>query len=129
MIQSISRSSVRSGNDITKRLSNVGRFSILRCNNTLAATDNNILIQHVPSLPFLGSIIPHHSGLDFSDMLNMFTNARNKYGDFYTIGIPNLGAGLYGTLHIVQDPLEMMKVLRSEDKYPTSSVQNNWSFK
>ncbi len=128
MIQPISRISVGSGN-LRNRLSNVGRISILRCNSSVASTDSIIPIQHVPSLPLLGSVIPHHSGIDFSDMLNVFTNARKKYGDFYTIGIPNLGAGVYGTVHIVQDPQEMMKVLRAEGKYPWSSVQNNWSFK
>ena len=127
-MQSINRSTIRTG-ILRNSLINFGRTVTLRCNSTLAAPDNNIPLQHVPSLPLLGSTIPFHSGMDFLDLHNLFSNARKKYGDFYTIGIPNLGTGLYGTLHIVQDPQEMMKVLRAEGKYPTSSVQNIWSFK
>jgi hypothetical protein len=37
----------------------------------------------------------------------MWLECRKKYGDFYTIGFPTIGAGLYGTLHVVNDPQEM----------------------
>lgn len=37
-----------------------------------------------------------------------------------------MGAGSHGTTHVLQDPYEMMKVLRSEGKFPSSIVTNQW---
>jgi hypothetical protein len=80
-----------------------------------------LTLKHVPSLPFLGSMIPQHSGikLDLANHSDTWRTCRQKYGDFYTIG----------TLHVVNDPLEMQKVLRSEGKFPTSSVMDLWTFR
>jgi Cytochrome P450 len=89
-------------------------------------------LKHVPALPLVGSLISQHSGItfDYTDPSGMWLQCREKgYGDFYTIGFPNLGAGLYGTLHILNDPMEMQKVLRAEGKFPTSGVMDLWSFR
>jgi hypothetical protein len=95
------------------------------------ATTNFVPLQHVPSLPFVGSLIPQHSGIAMElegDATKVWVECRRRFGDFYTIGIPGIGAGLHGTLYMVQDPHEMAKVIRSEGKYPTSSVQDLWPF-
>lgn len=88
-------------------------------------------LKHVPALPFLGSLLQPYSGItiDLTNPSGTWLECRKKYGDFYTIGIPNIGAGIYGTLHIVNDPHEMQKVLRSEGKFPTSSVMDLWTFR
>jgi len=39
---------------------------------------------------------------------------QRRFGDFYRMGMPGLGAGLHGHLHILQDPKEMVKLLRRE---------------
>jgi len=72
-----------------------------------------------------------YSGITFDpdNIIGIWPEIRKKFGDFYTIGLPGPGTGIHGTVHVLQDPNEMMKVLRSEGKYPTSSVQDLWSFK
>jgi hypothetical protein len=85
-----------------------------------------IELKRIPSLPFIGSLVHQYSGIpkmDTKTTFDFWPELRRRYGDFYSIGIPGLGAGRHGTLHIVQDPVEMMKVLRSEGKFPTSVVE------
>ena len=79
----------------------------------------------------VGSSISAYSGVpfDFDNLFATWTVARQKFGDFYTIGMPGRGSDIFGTVHIVQDPRAMMKVLRAEGKYPSSSVQDLWTFK
>jgi hypothetical protein len=91
---------------------------------------NYVPLKHIPSLPFVGSMIPQYSGItmELDDATNVWIECRKKFGDFYTIGIPGIGAGVHGTLYMVQDPHEMAKVIRVEGKYPTSSVQDLWPF-
>jgi cytochrome P450 len=103
------------------------------CNKrTLTTAKEKIELKHIPSLPFLGSLVSSQSGIkiDLNDYYSIWPRARKKFGDFYTIGLPGgLGAGINGTVHIVHEPAEMMKVLRAEGKYPTSPVQDMWSLK
>jgi hypothetical protein len=51
------------------------------------------------------------------------------YGTFYTMGIPGIGAGINQTVYIVQDPQEMMKVLKAEGKYPSGAAQTAWALR
>ncbi|KAL7543730.1 hypothetical protein ACHAWF_007447, partial [Thalassiosira exigua] len=84
----------------------------------------------VPTLPLFGSTIPQYSntpvmadGRDYK----FWVEARKQFGDFYTFGIPGFGNGLHGTTHILTDPKEMAKVIRSEGKYPSGVVQRQWA--
>ena len=89
-------------------------------------------LTHVPSLPFLGSTVPKYSGIPQMGNGNDFTfwvETRKKFGDFYTIGLPGFGNGLHGTAHVITDPKEMAKVIRSEGKYPSGIVQQQWVLK
>ena len=110
----------------------LGQIITVGRKSTLAAVpkEDKIKLKHVPSLPLLGSSISSFSGInvDINNLFAIWPDARKKFGDFYTIGLPGRGEGINGTLYIVQDPKEMMKVLRVEGKYPTSVVQDLWSF-
>lgn len=85
-------------------------------------------LEHVPSLPFVGSTIQRYSGTPpmSGNNFNYWLGLRRKFGDFYTVGLPGFGNGLHGTAHILTDPYEMAKVIRSEGKYPSGVVQKNW---
>jgi cytochrome P450 len=102
---------------------------------TSALTSNEFAerpqLRHVPSLPFVGSIIKQYSGVPGFEPEHAFDNwpkMTKQFGDFYTIGLPGIGSGSHGTIHILQDPTEMMRVLRSEGKFPSSIVTNQWPF-
>ena len=101
-------------------------------NNNTKKKTKHVKLNHIPSLPFLGSTISSYSGIkfDFNDLFAVWPAARKKFGEFYTIGIPGRGSDINGTVHIIQDPQEMMKVLHAEGKYPTSSsAQGLWTFR
>lgn len=51
---------------------------------------------------------------------------HDRYGSFYSLGFPGLGKGLHGTLYVLDDPHEMLKVLKMEGKYPSGIIQNQW---
>jgi CMP-N-acetylneuraminic acid synthetase len=52
-----------------------------------------------------------------------------RFGDFYTIGMPGIGAGINQTIHVISDPYEMMKVLKSEGKFPSGAAQSAWGIR
>jgi len=55
---------------------------------------------------------------------------RNRYGDFYTMGIPSISsADAFGTVYVLTDPKEMMKVLRLEGSYPKGSIESQWALR
>lgn len=101
-----------------------------RSKSVSSSAVNQVKLNHIPSLPIFGSFLGSISGIniDQTKIMEIWPQCRQKYGDFYTIGLPGRGSDIYGTVYIVQDPKEMMKVLRVEGKYPTSSVQDLWSF-
>lgn len=82
-------------------------------------------LKHIPKLPFLGSMVPPHSGVDPLDLSNPYQHhpkLRNKFGDFYSIGIPGIGKGVNQAVHVLTDPNEMLKVLRKEGNYPHGGI-------
>ena len=100
--------------------------------NSSTTKAHHPLLTHVPSLPFVGSTIPSYSGIPQMGAGNDFdfwVKVRKKFGEFYTIGMPGFGNGLHGTTHVVTDPKEMAKVIRSEGKYPSGIVQQQWVLK
>lgn len=106
--------------------------ALLRDKSTLApAEERTIHLKHVPSLPILGSTISQWSGVkfDYNNLLDLWPKLRKKFGDFYTVGLPGRGVGITQTVYVIQEPKEMMKVLRSEGKYPTSFVEKLWFIK
>lgn len=120
----------RSTSSMASSSSSTSANDVEKDNTTGSTTNDFVPLKHVPSLPVVGSMIKQHSGIsmDLNDGAGVWIECRKKFGDFYTIGIPGIGAGTHGTLYVVQDPHEMAKVIRSEGKYPTSSVQDLWPF-
>jgi hypothetical protein len=112
--------------------------SSFRFQSTSAAVNDDVIppmkhppLKHIPAYPLVGSMIHQLSGIPPFDPAHSFEfwpQLTKDYGDFYTIGIPGIGEGSNGKLHILQDPYEMMKVLRSEGKFPSSVVENQWPF-
>mmetsp|Transcript_9863 Transcript_9863/g.14610 ORF Transcript_9863/g.14610 Transcript_9863/m.14610 type:complete len:563 (+) Transcript_9863:59-1747(+) len=96
----------------------------------VATNTNEPQLNIVPSLPFVGSTIRQHSGIP-SEMgegkeFKFWMNMREKYGDFYRLGIPGFGVGSHGLAHVVTCPHEFAKVIRSEGKYPSGVLQIQW---
>ena len=89
-------------------------------------------LNHCPSLPFIGSTVPQYSNapeMDMSKSFDYFPAMTKKFGQFYTMGIPGIGSGVNQTVYIVQDPQEMMKVLRSEGQFPSGAAQSAWGIR
>jgi len=86
-------------------------------------------LKEIPSLPVFGSLVSAYSGIPAfnPDKFDKFwRNLHKEYGPFYSVGVPSFGSGLRGTLHVVRDPAEMLKVLRQEGTYPSGIVEKEW---
>ena len=86
-------------------------------------------LVEVPSLPGVGSLLRSYSGIpDLEKPYTFWPEMRRQHGDFYTMGMPGLGSENCSrhTCYVVQDPREMMKVLRSEGSYPSGLAQGSW---
>lgn len=93
--------------------------------------NSQVQLSDVPKLPILGSIIPQYSGvdkLDLSKTYDWWYNNHRKFGNFYSIGLPGLGKGIYGTAYVIADPNEYMKVLRKEGQHPFGAIMTEWPF-
>jgi cytochrome P450 len=88
-------------------------------------------LKHVPKLPFLGSLISSYSGIppfEPGKMYEFEIAVRRKFGDFYTLGFPIFGRGLFAETINITSPEEMLKVIRAEGAYPSGLVNNAWAF-
>lgn len=86
-------------------------------------------LVEVPSLPGVGSLVRAYSGIPPLDKpYEFWPQMRKQFGDFYTMGMPGLGSDdcIKSTVYVVQDPKEMMKVLRSEGAHPSGMAQGSW---
>jgi len=93
--------------------------------------NNTPTLAKVPSLPLFGSIkapkyldLPEHVP---HKMLEFWPEMKRRYGDFYSMGMPGLGLGLHGTVHVIHDPKEMVKLLRREGSHPGGTVEFAWA--
>ena len=89
----------------------------ITCISTLATEfiKNEVKLAHVTALPIIGSLIPQYSKIppfDGRKFYEFHPTIRKKYGDFYSLSMPGLSVGLHGTLCIVSDPAEMLKILQ-----------------
>lgn len=111
-------------------------ISSFRSKSTVAAAETASEVQkpelkHVRKLPFLGSVVPQFSDIP-GDMREVgypfFPKMREKYGDFYTMGLPSLGNPdcIYQTVHIITDPREMVPVIRGGGTHPSGLVEAIW---
>ncbi len=90
------------------------------------------ILKKVPILPFVGSMIPQHSGVPLFTMQRQYefnSEMRQKFGEFIQFGIPGFGNGLYGEMYTIFDPNEMAKVVRSEGAYPSGLVEKLWQWR
>lgn len=89
-------------------------------------------LKHCPSLPLLGSTIPQYSkapAMTSNNMYDYWPEMTRRFGEFYTMGLPGIGKGLRQIVHIIQDPKEMMKVLKLEGQYPSGAAQSAWGLR
>lgn len=59
----------------------------------------------------------------------MYLDGYNDFGKtdmIHTVGIPGLGTGPTGTVHMCHDPYEYMKVIRAEGKHPSGAIEMQW---
>ena len=67
--------------------------------------------------------------MDQTKVFDFWPEMRRRYGDFYSFGLPGLGRGLNGTTHVIQDPVEMAKIVRQEGKFPGGAAEFSWAMK
>lgn len=66
---------------------------------TTISTRPRIELFEVPRLPIVGSLIPQHSNAPQIKPTNTYDywyESREKFGDFYCVGIPTFGKGITG---------------------------------
>lgn len=100
--------------------------------NVTYALDSHPPLFEIPSLPILGSMVPWHSGMtpmDFTRERELLLEQAKQSGYFYSMGIPGYGQGLHGTVYVVSDPREYMKVVRHEGVYPSGLIETLWPMK
>ena len=97
------------------------------------APSKKTTLVEVPALPYLGSLVPQWSKVpkfDPSKSYDFWKEVRREYGDFYSMGIPGLGKGRDGTFYVINDPNEMLKVIRQEKTsslpYPRGIIETEW---
>jgi len=87
--------------------------------------------QRVPAYPIVGSLIPGLSGIPVkfepNSVYDFWPAMKDKFGEFYSMGLPTVGKGVTGELLVIQDPQVMMSLLRREGIYPTGSAQLQWA--
>ena len=73
--------------------------------NSKSNADHPTLVR-VPSLPIVGSLIPQYSGIPIpmnpETAFDFWPAMKAKFGDFYELGIPGLGAGIKGSTYVIQ---------------------------
>ena len=102
---------------------------------TTTATSNSHIpvLKEVAMLPYIGSMIPFYSKtppLNTSKWFEYHPEMRRRFGDFYLMGLPGIGNGIYGEIYTITDPNEMMKVIRQEKgsqvPYPRGALATIW---
>ncbi len=59
---------------------------------------HNVEFVNVPKLPFIGSMIPMHSGMaavDLTKSYDTWYENHKKFGHFYSAGLPAVGKGIF----------------------------------
>ena len=89
-------------------------------------------LKKVPTLPFVGSMIPQHSGVPiftFETQYSFNNEMRKRFGNFSQYGMPGFGNGIRGLMYTIYDPTEMAKIVRSEGAYPSGVVEKLWQWR
>jgi len=89
-------------------------------------------LTEVPSWPIIGSFFSIIPGIgnsiqryyDVPELLphnvyDFYATMNKQYGDFYAFDIPGIGV-----IHCINDPDEMIKVLRNEGAYPKGGISS-----
>lgn len=84
-------------------------------------------LKHAPKLPIVGSL-PFFPP-DESDMYSYLNRRREKLGEWYSFGAPGFSKDIYGTVFLMDDPNEFVKVVRGEGMYPSGVVEYLWPIK
>ena len=84
-------------------------------------------LKHAPKLPIVGSLpfFPPDEG----NMYDYLNRRREKYGEWYSFGAPGFSKDIYGTVFLMNDPNEFVKVVRGEGTYPSGIVEYLWPIK
>lgn len=115
------------------------RVTRLHSTASAVATDTNATnsaslptpeLKRVKSLPIVGSVLPFYSNVpsDLDQPYSFWPEMRRRYGHFYTMGLPSIGDSRdsHSTFHVITDPNEMQKVVRSGGAYPSGLIQTFW---
>eukprot|EP00567_Pseudictyota_dubia_P012328 CAMPEP_0197441576 /NCGR_PEP_ID=MMETSP1175-20131217/7819_1 /TAXON_ID=1003142 /ORGANISM="Triceratium dubium, Strain CCMP147" /LENGTH=563 /DNA_ID=CAMNT_0042971879 /DNA_START=60 /DNA_END=1751 /DNA_ORIENTATION=+ len=84
-------------------------------------------LNHAPKLPIVGSL-PFFPP-DEKDMYNYLNRRREKFGEWYSFGAPGFSNDIYGTVFVMDDPNEFVKVVRGEGTHPSGIVEYLWPIK
>jgi cytochrome P450 len=87
-------------------------------------------LKQVKSLPYVGSVLPFYSDVPstIEQPYEFWPEMRRRHGDFYSMGLPNMGdkSDSRSIIHVVTDPKEMFKVVRSGGAYPSGLISSFW---
>lgn len=113
------------------------RFHSSQATSTVPAFSDDAYpkLSNMPSYPLVGSLIYmlRQAGTPHSIMkpYSFWPEMHKRFGDFYTIGLPGTGSkkDSHGTLHVLTDPKEMIKVIRAGGSFPSGAVEDLWVIK
>lgn len=112
---------------LSRRIIRVTSRNVVTSRSKSTTTGSVVQLKEVPMLPIIGSAL---SIGDPTRPLDFWRDMRQTYGDFFKMGIPGFGKGLYGEIFVLHDPNEMMKVLRQEKTstlpYPKGIIEAEW---
>jgi len=123
------------------RASHAATLQITRLHSTMPAsaltldapTSDAVVpqLKKVKSLPYVGSVLPFYSNIPstIEQPYAFWPEMRQRHGDFYTMGIPSMGdsSDSHSTVHVITDPTEMFKVVRSGGAYPSGLISSFWA--
>uniref|UniRef100_A0A7R9WI71 Cytochrome P450 n=1 Tax=Pseudictyota dubia TaxID=2749911 RepID=A0A7R9WI71_9STRA len=83
------------------------------------------------AVPFIGDRLSTFMGIPIMTAGNayeFYPEMRRRFGDFYALDIPGIGSGPRGTCVVLNDPAEMIKVVRQEGSHPRGGVESLFPF-
>jgi len=81
-------------------------------------------LKELRKYPLVGSMLPIPWD---GNTLPFFRKLMKENGPFFSFGMPGLGSDdIYGTLYVIRDPQEMLRLLKKEGQYPSGAVQRIW---
>lgn len=82
-------------------------------------------------MPYVSSVLPFFSDVPptIAQPFEFWPETQRRHGDFCdSMGMPNMGdkSDSRSIVHVITDPKEMFKVVRSGGAYPSGLISSMW---